>query len=68
MSSTSSNSNVNYLTQIQKLADSIENVWSSISPEARKNEVLRMKYLKLKALKNRLKIKIQGDLKNENTK
>jgi hypothetical protein len=50
------------------LVDSIENVWSSISPAARRNEALKMKYEKIKALENQLQLKIQGDLENENTK
>jgi hypothetical protein len=50
------------------LADSIDNIWSSISPDARRNEDLRMKYAKIKDLRKRLQLKIQGDLENENTK
>lgn len=68
MNSTRNNSDKKYINQIQMLADSIENVWSSISPGARKIEALRMKYETIKALKSQLQLKVQGDLKNENTK
>lgn len=68
MNSTGNNQNLKYINQVQLLADSIENVWSSISPEIRKNENLRIKYAKIKELKNQLQLKIQGELTNENTK
>lgn len=68
MNSTVNKSGLKYINEIQRLADSIDKAWSSISPDARKNEVLRTKYAKIKALKNQMQLKIQGDLKNENTK
>lgn len=68
MNSTGKNSNLKYLTQIQELADSIERVWGSVSPVVRKNKVLNLKYAKIKALKQRLQLKIQGEIKDENTK
>ncbi len=68
MNSTGKNSNIKHLTQIQELADSIERIWGSVSPVARKNKVLKLKYAKIKALKQRLQIKIQREIKDENTK
>lgn len=68
MNSTDSNSDLKHINQIQTLVDSIENVWSSISPVVRKGDALKMKYAKLTTLKKHLELKIQGDLKNENTK
>jgi|GEM_PF-4267106 len=68
MNSTDSNSDLKHINQIQLLADSIVNVWSSISPAVRRNDDLKKKYAMLTTLKKRLQLKIQGDLKNENTK
>lgn len=68
MNSTDSNSDLKHINQIQTLVDSIENVWSSISPVVRKSDALKVKYAKLTTLKKHLELKIQGDLKNENTK
>lgn len=56
------------LNEIQQLTDSINAIWNFLSPSLKENQILKAKFQEIKTIKEKLEVKIQGDLKNENTK
>lgn len=68
MKSISIDKNLQRLNEIQQLTDSINAIWNFLSPSLKEHQILKAKFQEIKTIKEKLEVKIHGDLKNENTK